>query len=580
MLEVEMECIKRGGRWKSRAGNECGMGLAYHMKQMQMIIHPEKSWHKWNELLVKEFSEKRFIGIMGPASSGKTREAADFVRMMYYCFPRGLTVMVSSTEREMLEMRVWGEIKKYHREAQERFPELPGYLIESKQRIITDNKMEYSEGRDFRDGLCGIPVKKGGAYQGLGSIAGAKNKQMILVADELAFMPKAFIDAISNMNKNPGFKCIGIGNPKDETDALGLLCEPATEHGGWQGGIDQTGGTKTWNIRFPKGVCVQLVGPDSPNFDSPAEEPPPYPFLITREAIAADKAFYGEDSHQYRMMDEGRMPRGVGNRRVITRTLCEKHHALEPVTWKDTNQFKIGFMDAAYSAVGGDRCVFGELRFGLGQDDNNDWKQIMALVDTVVVPVSGKVGDSPEDQIAHWTMNACDERGILPQDFFFDGTGRSSLTSAFARIWSPNVQPVEFGGRPSERLVSRQIKVACSKYYSKFVTELWWSVRLIIETGQFRGLTPDVMAEGSMREWGFVSGNRIEVETKDKMKVRVGRSPDLFDALVSGVEGARRRGFVIENIGAKASNTGSLWISKLLEKGRKLRSSGQLSYAN
>lgn len=237
-------------------------------------------------------------------------------------------------------------------------------------------------------------------------------------------------------------------------------------------------------------------------------------------------------------------------------------------------------MDAAYSAVGGDRCVFGELRFGNAQDENGDWKQMMALVDLVVVPVSGKVDESPEDQIAHWTMNACDERGILPQNFFYDGTGRSSLTSAFARLWSPHVVPIEFGGKPSERMVSRQIRTECHKYYSKFVTELWWSVRLIIEAGQFRGLTPDVMAEGSMREWGFVSGNRIEVETKDKMKVRVGRSPDLFDALVAGVEGARRRGFIIENLATKANPQGSLWIRNLVDKTKKFRKSYELSYSS
>jgi hypothetical protein len=35
------------------------------------------------------------------------------------------------------------------------------------------------------------------------------------------------------------------------------------------------------------------------------------------------------------------------------------------------------------------------------------------------------------------------------------------------------------------------------------------------------------------------------VEPKEKMKLKTGRSPDLFDGLAVGVEGARRRGFAI-----------------------------------
>ena len=125
---------------------------------------------------------------------------------------------------------------------------------------------------------------------------------------------------------------------------------------------------------------------------------------------------------------------------------------------------------------------------------------------------------------------------------------RTTLVSAFARLWSPNVCPIDFGGKATDRKVSEAIDVKCVDYYSKFVTELWFSVRYIVESGQFRGMTDDLCYEFSAREWTMVGANQIEVEPKKKMKEKTGRSPDLADAVACGVEGARQRGFIIRKL--------------------------------
>ena len=69
-------------------------------------------------------------------------------------------------------------------------------------------------------------------------------------------------------------------------------------------------------------------------------------------------------------------------------------------------------------------------------------------------------------------------------NFFFDSTGRGTLMNAFGRIWDTGIVGVEFGGKPTERRVSKQISTLCKDYYSKFVSELWWSVRLAVESKQ------------------------------------------------------------------------------------------------
>ncbi len=575
-IAIEMAAIRYGGEWRIKStGAQCGMGLPYHFRAFISMLWPDHIWHRWNILQLESYLKYRIIGEMGPASSGKTHSAAIHALADYYAWAECTTILVSSTEREMLEMRVWGEIKRLHKSAKERYNWLPGELIESRQRIVTDDRSMFAEGRDFRNGICGVPCKKGGEYQGLGSFAGIKNKRVRMVADEMHLMPRVFIDAIANLNKNPDFKCIGLGNPKDTTDALGLLCEPSAELGGWDGGIDQQPKTKTWPTRFDQGVCVQLPGSDCPNMDVPEDVPVPYPFLITRKAIQADIQFYGQDSLQFTMMDEGRMPRGQGLRRVITRQMCLKFEAMDAPIWKSDKHTKIGFLDAAYGAIGGDRCIFGELWFG--KDPNE--KELIALKETALVPVSVALNDLPEDQVAKWVKDQCEKRQIAPENFFFDSTGRGSLVGAFARLWSPNVGLVEFGGRPTERYVSDGIKVLCKDYYFNFVSELWFSVAYAIQSGQFRGMTEEVMNEGAMREWGFVGANKIQVEPKDKMKLKCGRSPDLFDALVCGVEGARRKGFAIQRLMlSNPAYKDEVWKDRYRERIASMRSRHSLNY--
>lgn len=727
-LERELICIRKGGSWrKTNGGGLAGKGMYYHWRKAQEILWPEKVWHKWNILQTEAYLKYRYIAELGCAASGKSDTAGTNVLLDWYCFPGMTTVIVSSTEIEALEMRVWGMIKKYHRLAKQRFPWLPGHLIESRRRIVFDKKTEAAEGRDFRNGLVGVACKKGQSFVGLGCFAqgtmvdtpegqkpietiqagdmvlnatgisvvsgtskrlaplllrlrlsngkmilctpehpiltedgwsearhirpetklvpsdkalpktewpqlksaethnsfhaarvfnlevqdhpsysvegvlvhnsyvGIHNTRVILLADELSLMPRALLDSISNLSKAPRFKMIGLGNPKDPTDALGVLGEPAVHLGGWEGNIDQQPGTKQWETKFPKGICLQLPASDTPNNSTEPGKPWLYPFLVTPEQVRDDITIWGKDSLHFTMMSEAKMPRGQVGRRIITRQACLKFHAFEEAVWQDNRRTRIGFCDPAYRGVGGDRCIFGEMQFGEERKSLNDdvasqfinqefsygaRKTILALIDMMLVPVNANIGgDLPEDQIALFIKDQCEQRGIPPEHMFFDSTGRGSLASAFGRLWSPHVVGIEFGGKASERNVSQEITVRCCDYYYNMVTELWYSVRLIIESEQMRGLTEEVVRELSMREWKTVSNNKIQVETKEEMKIKSGRSPDLADALVVGCEGARRLGFVIRKATSAVRRLESKWKKEIEENAKKAWHEHDLNYA-
>lgn len=155
---IEISMIRKGGRWKNKSGTKkFGRGMIFHFMQLIKLLWPDIVLHKWNRRIIKAFLRKRTIVVVGPASSGKTHTAAVCALADWYCFPSSTTVICCSTTRERLEDRVWGEIKKLHKEAKARWPWLDGRLIESRQRIILDTKQEDVVGSDFRNGLVGVP---------------------------------------------------------------------------------------------------------------------------------------------------------------------------------------------------------------------------------------------------------------------------------------------------------------------------------------------------------------------------------------------------------------------------------------
>jgi hypothetical protein len=240
--------------------------------------------------------------------------------------------------------------------------------------------------------------------------------------------------------------------------------------------------------------------------------------------------------------------------RVITIGLCEQHHAFDSVIWMGTAQTKLYACDPAYG--GGDRCVGGECEFGADKEGNI----IFSVGTPEIIPIRLNCGIEPEDQIARFIKEQSDRLGIAPGNIFYDSFGRGTLGNSFAKLFGFNCPiPVDSGATPTDRPVRFDLYVddgkngkrlkLCKEHYSKFVSEMWYSTREAIESDQIRDLPREVAREGQWRLFKTVAGNKIEVEPKDDMKKRMGKSPDLYDFFAIALEGARRLGFQIERIG-------------------------------
>lgn len=575
-IEIEIYCIQQGGRWEEK-GRQFGEGLFHHYKRLQQLLWPDEDHHRWSDLILKNILECRILAILGSKDSGKTHGMAKYAYTDYICFPTQTLILMSSTDLRGLELRVWGDLKDMVMRAKSRYSWLPGKPVDHLHGIFTDDLSGEDELRNIRRGILCIPcVGSDNRWKGIESFVGIKQKRRRLLGDEVSFMAPSYVDTLANLNKGD-FKGVFVGNPIGEGDPLDKISEPKA---GWDS-MPEPEKTAIWDNKFPEGRTINLVGTDSPNFDEPKNR---YPYLIDETDIAYIESVWGRDSHEMYNQALGIRKPGLNARRVITREMCQNFGAHDKAIWKSEHRTKVYAIDAAY---GGDRCVAGWCEFG--KDMNG--KDIMRMQMPKIIPISVKSAKMPEDQIAEFIAQDCAQNDIPPSHVFHDSTGRGSLGTAIARIWSADTNPVEFGGNPTQRPVCSDLFIwdeelknkrlkRCDEHYVKFVTELWFSVRYAIEGKQVRELPKEVMDEGCIREWMRVKKDKIEIESKEDTKKRMGKSPDLFDWCAIIFEGARRLGFQIARLEneQRQKSEDYQWKKWLREQASKLKRSYALDY--
>jgi hypothetical protein len=564
--QIECHMIKKGGEWTDK-GRTYGLGLYHHFYQLFRLYWPHEDEHKWEKEILKAILSNQFAVLMGSSGSTKTSTAAKFALAFYSVWPVGTTILVSSTDMRGLELRVFGRMKELMKHAKDRYWWFPGNVIDSKKTISTDS-LDEGEIRDLRDGIICIPcLSSTGSWVGLGKWIGIHNKRVLFVGDEFQLMMLSILDAIPNLINNPYSKFVFLGNPLAQNDPLDKVSEPAA---GW-GSVGVPKKTTTWKNKYMNGVTLALPGLDSPNFDLPEGTPDKYPYMVGRERERMIRESYGEGSQQYCSMILGVRVEGLTARKVITREICEKFDAFKKPIWESDERELVYAIDAAYGSIGGDLCIGGYAEFGR----NVSGKTVFCLGPQKTIPVSALSASPPDDQIALWVKDECEELGIPPQNVFFDG--RTMLMSAFARLWSDKVNPIDFGALTTDRPVSLDMRIQdeqtgqlrlkkCSEHYSKFVTELWFSIRYTIESGQFCGMTDDILNDAMPREWKTVRGNKVEVESKKEMKKRTGKSPDRTDQVATALEGARRLGFQIAKLAIPDKKDGEKSLLQRLAK--------------
>lgn len=580
-MEIESACIVEGGRW-TKGDRQCGEGLFTHYKNLISLLWPDDDHHRWSDLQLQTIVDNRLTVVTGARDSGKTWGVSKFVLADYWCFPEETLILMTSTTMQGLEQRVWGTIKKLYRLAKERYPQLEGKIVDAKHGLFTDDISGEAEVRDMNKGIIGIPLlsSQGDEFFGMAlrNFAGIKQKRRRLIGDELQFLHVDYLKVLDAMDKGD-FKAVLLGNPiANNGKALDRVSEPIE---GWMNQAEVTT-TRTWKNKY-NGITINFVGLDSPNFDK--ETPNRFPYLIDQQDVdSVAKRPGGKDSVEWWSLIMGIRKAGVISDRVLTVALVEGCGGFKDVIWETEPTLKVYGVDAGF---GGDACVATYIECGTEVGG----REVMKFVEQKVIPVTVSGPVTVEDQIANYVKADCALTGVPDGNVFVECGMRATLAVSFSRIMSPAINAINFGGPATQRPVSNDLFVfdertqqrrlkTCYEHYSKFVTELAFNVRAVVESGQARTFPMSAAEEFQKRETKFVYNDRHEIESKVDYKARNGgESPNYSDSTMVAVEGALRLGFVVERLTDGAAATHDDWLSQEVEKHEREQRKYELNYS-
>lgn len=577
-MEIERWCIQKGGLWQDKEGKPCGAGLFTHYRNLQTLLWPDGDHHRWSDMILHSLLEERITILVGARDTGKSSCIARWSLADYWCFPEDTLFIMTSTTARGLKARIWAEVIKLFVSARERYPQLAGNVVET--GLYTDEKT-----RDNRKGMFGIPLIDADSGSYLGStvkeFAGIKQKRRRLVSDELQHIHVDYLKVLDDLDKGD-FKMAGAGNPiGGNGKALDRVSAPKN---GWPS-LGEVTKTMSWRNAYG-GLTINLVGPDSPNFDVPKVKD--YPYLINEDdmkSVAARPG--GRDSLEWWSKIMGVRKAGVVSNRVLTVDMVEKAGGFKPCIWQMPPTLKILAIDAGF---GGDPCVATYAECGVEVGGAN----VMLFQWQEIVPIVLSTGVTAEIQIAEWTVSKCGELGIAAENVFVECGMRATLGVELANRVGPSISAVLAGGPATKRPVNNELFIlddatqtkrlkTCYEHYSKFVTEMAFSVRELVEGGQARNFPRQAADEFERREWAFVYNDRYELETKDKYKARNnGDSPNYSDSAAIAVEGARRLGFVLERIletPGREKPDETDWLATALSDHKKVALKHELNYA-
>jgi hypothetical protein len=162
-------------------------------------------------------------------------------------------------------------------------------------------------------------------------------------------------------------------------------------------------------------------------------------------------------------------------------------------------------------------------------------------------------------QVVQWFRNECIARGVQPRHAGYDKSGAGGPLCDFISVaWSKDVFGLQFGGRASEKPVSAYDPTPAHDRYVNHVSEIWYSAKEYMRSGQIKGIGTELMVEMCQRKLdpnGEKNLNlRIKVLPKTEMKSRFGMSPDIADAGMGLLALARERLNLDSSTATKALN--------------------------
>lgn len=494
-----------------------GLGRHQHSRILTEMLRPNFEWNPWAVDADRAFCENQRTAVVGAGGSSKSYTAGDYAWKFWLCAAYETAVVVASTSIDAARKRIWKSISTAYMEISRR----AGKIGES-QIVGAPKPAIRTQPGDFVHGIYVVPVEQGDIDKAVDAIKGYHARRVLIVRDEADAVSEAIIEVESNLRIGcQEFQTIDLGNLPSSLNPLGKQMEvfPGKP-------ITESLGAEWMSHRGVK--CLRFDGEQSPNIRDKGK----WTGLMTEEDRAdIERQAGGKNTRTYYVMVKGLPPPEGVDDTVVSESLLHAHKAFDKVTWLS------GFTTFASldPGFGGDKCCYRTYKRGLDTD-----RTLRVLLDEVVsIPITtGDPTNPPEYQIAEKVKSLSQARGVPPDEFIADTTGiGSGVAATLQREWSPHIHTCEFGGAPSDMIVSEEDPRPSKEIYDRRVSELWFSIREYIQAGLIRGMDDATAIQLCQRKWDY-KGKKKSIQKKDELP----GSPNEADSLACAVELLRRKG--------------------------------------
>ena len=528
-LQIELTCYRY---------TEPGEQRFIHFKNAYALLFPHliSTWNSWTEKIAKAFCCESQVGggllsVIGAAGCGKSHNVGHFMIVDYLAAPDDTLILCASDTIANLDKRVW----KYVRDAWRSLDFEVGKFRQTKpEAIVSDNQ---------NGGLQCVALENDPSSE---KLKGFHPKRLRIVIDEGTAISNSPLSHWQNwIAANKEFCLIVLSNFKGFENLCATVSEPVNGYNS----IDYEF-TDTWKSKLG-GTVILLDAIKSPVYLNPHLKDT-LSFLKNKEEI--DKIIYGTEdqpglgeTHPRVMQYIRSIPvHDEGEKTILTQKMLNKGGAYAIPKWAGWGRTPLLALDPAF-VTSGDGCIL--QRGYLGYE--TDGEQVLSFEETISIPLKSNSPTPTEYQILEFVTNYCQQHDIPPENFATDAAGQGrGLGSIFQYEWSNRILLIQPGNTPTDRIVdwTSNPPKAAKEIYDRYVTELWYDMRLYVETSQIRNLPQKAAAEFCTRIYDD-SSKKIRLETKPEYKLRttgldsVTGSPDRSDACTYLLALAQEHGF-------------------------------------
>lgn len=487
-----------------------------HKKKAARLIWPWMVQNSQTDKIWDALDKYPYLAIMGHASASKTFTCAAWFLLDWWTNSGETALIITSDTIASMNRRVWSDIKTLLLKAN---VPMHGILIDSK-RIIQHSQM------DQKNAIAGVAAESDDAQS---KIQGIHTKRVRVLIDEADNkLSQSIWGAISNLGASGDMKVVALANPSDRLGEFGRHCEPKSGWSSLNPEIDDE-----WDSRMGWHV-LRLDGLKSPNIVAGTDI---YPFLLTNSGLANIREQRGENSPEWWSYVRAWYPPSGAVQAVFPTEIIDKSR--KKITWYSTTT-PIASCDPAFD--GGDTCSLVIGKMGrLMEAPTKTGIEVNKFISIKRKDTDKPISIDFGDQI----MAILKNENVEPENFAIDSTGNAlGMSDYIQHAWKAKILPVNFGGAPTDMMITTEDTRKASTRFDRFVSELWYVAREWMKLGLLAIPNPprdlSIQLEGRLYELIPTSG-KIRVETKIKMKERGLKSPDEADALMLLVHLARTR---------------------------------------